>query len=66
MQPQVADCPIAKPDRGGALPVFRTARRRRRNGKTAPILIGSAEFAGVGPAIDVQQTSRSSAILFIL
>ena len=50
MQPQVADWPIAKPGRGRALPALYSPAAPE-NGKTAPILIGSAEFAGVDPAM---------------
>jgi hypothetical protein len=46
MQPQVADWPIAKPGRGEPY-----SSAPPETGKTAPILIGSAEFAGVDPAM---------------
>jgi hypothetical protein len=50
MQPQVADCPIAKPGRA-SFAGFPYSPAPPEKGKTAPIPIGSAEFAGVDPAM---------------
>jgi hypothetical protein len=50
MQPQVADCPIAKPGRGEALPAFvrLDAAGEPQNCRDPT---GAAEFAGVDPAV---------------